>query len=447
MVLSTLRSLRRRWYITIGGLALTAGLVTTASFLVPASYVATTQVVLLPPHSQGRSDAGSDGSPAASNPYMSLAGLDGMADLVSRAMMDETSMRQLRSLGVSAEYTAEHDTLSPAPIIVLTAQETSAAQASRSLDVLTNQVPQTVTRLQADSSIPPDARVSVAVVARPSAPVRSGKSQLRAMAVGLVAGLVLTVLAASFVEALRQRRRAAGQGAAEVDAMAGGSTGGYSDGDDLAPVPERSLPVRPPAYDSWYEQPAHQAAGYEAAGREQGAYEPATDEQADYGTAADEPVDDETAAYEGVDYERAEYEGADEGTDEEASDPDAATEDGASEVDESGDGRGVLRSMAARGGTIDQLDAAGTHWEEVLSSARASLSRRLKELAEEALAPPATPRHPTSGTSRGNEPHLKAVSGANTDRRINEAYRPGAAGMQDETSGDDELGETGTAPR
>jgi capsular polysaccharide biosynthesis protein len=452
MLLSTWRSLRRRWYVTIAGLAVTAGLVTTASFLVPASYVASTQVVLLPPHSQRGSDAGSDGSAAGTNPYMSLAGLDGMADLVSRAMMDETSMRQLHSLGVSDAYTAEHDTLSPAPIIVLTAQEASAAQASGSLDILTNQVPQTVTRLQADSSIPPDARVSVAVVARPSAPVRSGKSQLRAVAVALVVGLVLTVLAAAFVEALWQRRRAAVPGAEENDGMAGASSRGHADGGDLARVPEWSLPVPPPGYDPRAEQPPHEAAAREAA-YEQAAYEPAQeqtademvpDRQVDYETATYGTAADEGAEYEGTEYEGTEYDDADQ----EATDQEAQTEETASEAGESDRGRSVLRSMNPGGGTIDELDGAGTNWEKVLSAARASLSRRLQELAEEALVPPATPRHPAAGTSPGNEPHLKAINGAaNTDRRMKGDHRPSAARGQDETSGDQELGETGTSPR
>jgi hypothetical protein len=312
--------------------------------------------------------------------------------------------------------------LSPAPIIVLTAQEASPGQASRSLDVLTNQVPQTVTRLQADSSIPADARVSVAVVARPSAPARSGKSQLRAMAVALVAGLVLTVLAASFVEALAQRRRAAVRGAGDLDEVAGVTGAGYFDGDDLAPVPERSLPAAPASSDPRYEPAAYQAAGFEAAAREpaydRGAYEPDADEQAGYDPVAGDLVDEEPA-----DEETA----IDETAGEEAPDD-------TSEAAESADGREVLRTMAAAGGTIDELGGVGTRWEDVLSSARASLSRRLQELADEALAPPGTP-------------HLKAVNGGNAGHRTNAIYRPTAAGMQDDTSDDEQLGETGTSPR
>jgi hypothetical protein len=68
-------------------------------------------------------------------------------------------------------------------------------------------VPLTLARLQEDAHVSPSAFITVDVIARPSAPVKSAKTQLRAIGLALVAGLVLTVLAIAFIDGWRIRRR------------------------------------------------------------------------------------------------------------------------------------------------------------------------------------------------------------------------------------------------
>jgi len=148
---------------------------------------------------------------------MGLAGLQSVADVVSRAMMDDDETAQaLKKAGVS-QYSVQYDSLSAAPILIVQAMESSPEKASEALAVLTKQVPLTIARLQNEASISSSAFINADVIARPSAPVRSGKTQLRAVAVSLVVGLVLTLLAVSFTDAWRIRRRLQGPPTGDTD--------------------------------------------------------------------------------------------------------------------------------------------------------------------------------------------------------------------------------------
>lgn len=200
MLLSGLQAWRRNWQVAIVGVLLTLGLVAAAVTQVPATYVATTQMVLLPPATQP-----SDDGTRPVNPYLNLAGLQGMADIIARAMMDDQTARTLERAGVT-QYTVEFDTLSAGPVLQASVEEATPAQASASLLAVTQQVPVTTANLQAATSTEPEFYVTTAVVAAPGTPERSGKTQLRAVGVGLVVGLVLTQLCVSFVDAWRKRR-------------------------------------------------------------------------------------------------------------------------------------------------------------------------------------------------------------------------------------------------
>ncbi len=206
-----LQSLRRNWHIGIFGIFVTIGLLVAAARLVPAKYVATTQMVLVPPLSQ-RSTSYS----GVVNPYMNLAGLQSMADVVSRAMMDDETAQALKKAGVS-QYKVSYDALSAGPILIAEADASSPKKASDALAVLTRQVPLAVARLQGAAAISPRSFIHVAVIAGPSTPVKSSKTQLRAIAVSLVGGLVLTLLAVSFIDAWRIRRRLQGFATGDSD--------------------------------------------------------------------------------------------------------------------------------------------------------------------------------------------------------------------------------------
>ncbi|MGO9080046.1 MAG: hypothetical protein ACLQDY_13540 [Streptosporangiaceae bacterium] len=198
------QSLRRNWLVAVTGLFVTICLTAAAFVMVPASYVATDQIALIPPIPKPTTANG-----GTINPYLGLAGLDSMAAVVALAMTDEATGQALAKAGVS-QYTVEPNPLSAGPILILQVQASTPAAASNALDALTRQAPLTVARLQREASIASSAFVTVQVISRPSLPARSGKTQLRAVILVFILGIVLTLLAVAFVDAWRIRRRQRG---------------------------------------------------------------------------------------------------------------------------------------------------------------------------------------------------------------------------------------------
>lgn len=195
------QSLRRNWHVGILGLLLTFGLVVGASVLSPASYVTTSQMVLLPPLSQPNANYN-----GVVNPYMGLAGLQSMAAVVSSAMMGDETAKQLEAAGVPS-YSVQYDTLSAGPILIVQSTASTPNQASYAITVLDKQVPLTVARLQKEASISPHYFISARVIARPGTPVKSTKTQLRVEVLALIVGLVLTLLSVSVIDGWRVRKQ------------------------------------------------------------------------------------------------------------------------------------------------------------------------------------------------------------------------------------------------
>jgi hypothetical protein len=195
------QTLRRNWLVGIIGLLVTFGLVVAAAGLVSAKYVATSQMVLLPPL------APNEGYNGVVNPYLGLEGLESMADVVSSAMMDDQTAKTLQAAGVSS-YNVQWDSLSAGPVLIVQVTAPTAEQASNAITAVDEQVPLAVSRLQGDASISPNSFITTAVIARPSTPTKSSKTQLRAALLALVVGLILTLLAVSLTDARRIRRKA-----------------------------------------------------------------------------------------------------------------------------------------------------------------------------------------------------------------------------------------------
>lgn len=207
MLKSMMRSLRRNWYVAVFGVLLTAGLVAGMISAVPASYVSQAQMLLLPPPTRlAATGAGTNDPNALVNPYTQLGGLQSMADVIARSMMDDATVRTLRAAGVGT-YTVRFDTLSAAPILLVEAEGATPKQATHAVTVLLTQVTATTARLQSQTSIAPESFIRLSVIAQPGDPQRSGKTQLRAVGAAVVVGLVLTLLMVALTDSWRVRRR------------------------------------------------------------------------------------------------------------------------------------------------------------------------------------------------------------------------------------------------
>lgn len=254
------QSLRRNWLVAILGLMCSIGLVAGAAILVPANYVATSQMVLLPPLSQPNANYN-----GVINPYMGLDGLQSMAQVVANSMMGDNTASALHASGVSS-YSVTFDTLSAGPILLVQATEPTASQASHAITALDNQVPLTVARLQKAASISPRSYINAKVIASPSTPAQSIKTQLRAEVLALIIGLVLTLLAISIIDGWRIRRSQGSPGPHSYERVSVTPSFTEATGNILPQTQDiagqsRTVTISGPSSNSDHQAPANESAG------------------------------------------------------------------------------------------------------------------------------------------------------------------------------------------
>jgi hypothetical protein len=191
----------RWWPIAIAGLIATVTLCAAITRLVGPSYSVKASLVLTPPPTA----ATTTGNP---NPDLQLSELRPFADVVSRAMMSGSTLTALAKEGLIGSYTVVRDTTTDAPILNVTTKAKTPEAALADLRLVLNMAAPQLANLQASLGVASDYRVSTTVVARGTQASVSRKSQIRALAVALVVGLVATALAVSVVDMLMQRRRA-----------------------------------------------------------------------------------------------------------------------------------------------------------------------------------------------------------------------------------------------
>src|SRR5882757_457792 len=94
------RVMRRRWYVLLPGLLLTAALGAAVLLLVPVKYQSQSTVVLL--NSQ-KATAAYDG-----NPFLSTqTSLTGMADSLARNLDSDASIKDVKAQGLTGTYQAK----------------------------------------------------------------------------------------------------------------------------------------------------------------------------------------------------------------------------------------------------------------------------------------------------------------------------------------------------
>jgi hypothetical protein len=193
----------RQWPIAIAGLIVTVVLCVATMRLVGPSYSAKASVVLTPPPTA--STATTTGNP---NPYLNMNGMQGLADIFSLAMTSSSSRTTLQKAGFVGSYTVARDTTSDGPIVTVTTKAKTPEQALADLRLVLYMSGPQLTRMQVGQVADNKDLATASVVSRDTQANPSRKSQIRALAVALVVGLLGTALAVSVVDMLTQRRRA-----------------------------------------------------------------------------------------------------------------------------------------------------------------------------------------------------------------------------------------------
>ena len=190
--------LKRRWIVVLAGVLLTMGACVAATRVVPSELSSTSTMLLLPPVNTTEPGA---------NPYLSLAGLTGPAEVVSRSVSDPATDAKLRQAGASGTWTVERDYQTSAPIILVTVTDSSIEKVRATSNIILGEVPKALDQLQASINVPSAARITSTVVNRDADVQRVLKPLLRALMLVLAAGLILTVALAALLDAVLLRRR------------------------------------------------------------------------------------------------------------------------------------------------------------------------------------------------------------------------------------------------
>jgi hypothetical protein len=193
----------RQWPIAIAGLIGTVVLCVATMRLVGPSYSAKASLVLTPPPTAPTSTT--TGNP---NPYLQLNGLQGLTDIFSLAMTSSSSRATLQKAGFVGSYTVARDTTSDGPIVTVMTKAATPEGALADLRMVLDMAGPQLTRVQAGQVPDNKDLATTTVVSRDTQASPSRKSQIRALAVALVVGLLGTALAVSVVDTLTQRRRA-----------------------------------------------------------------------------------------------------------------------------------------------------------------------------------------------------------------------------------------------
>jgi uncharacterized protein involved in exopolysaccharide biosynthesis len=201
-------SLLRRWPIVLVGLLVTSGICVGLAYVVPASYIARTSMVLLPPSTL----VGKDG-----NPYLFLGGLGQALDVLTRKLNADEISEPIKKSYRNTEFTVARDSSTTGPIIIVEASAPTAASARAAMNAVVDAAEPAMESLQSELNVPDNARITVSAFAVDQTPTPDLKTRIQVVGAVGALGLIVTLLLAAFVDgrilARRQIKGAATRGA------------------------------------------------------------------------------------------------------------------------------------------------------------------------------------------------------------------------------------------
>ncbi|MFJ9903346.1 Wzz/FepE/Etk N-terminal domain-containing protein [Streptomyces sp. NPDC101152] len=191
------RVMRRRWYVLLPGLLVTAGLTVAVAMVVPVKYQSQSTVVLL--NSQ-KATVAYNGNPFLS----SQTSLTGMADSLARNLNSDDSLRDLKARGATGTFASKLADNAQGPLLWLTVTGTDRAAVLSSDKILTSYAKERLQEFQQQQSVAPKAMIRMQTIVPPQNPVAQTKTRIEYLAMAGVLGLVLSLVAVFYVEARRR---------------------------------------------------------------------------------------------------------------------------------------------------------------------------------------------------------------------------------------------------
>lgn len=193
------RVTRRRWYVLLPGLVLTAALTAGVYLLVPVAYVSQSTVTLL---NSEKATVAFDG-----NPFLSTqASLTGMADGLARNLNSDRAAADLKSLGVTGEHEAKIADNAQGPFMWLTVTGPDPDAVLKSDELLTAYAEKRLEEFQTQQSVTPEAMIRMATIVPPQKPEAQTKARIQYLVMASALGFVLSLVATFFVEARKRPR-------------------------------------------------------------------------------------------------------------------------------------------------------------------------------------------------------------------------------------------------
>jgi hypothetical protein len=185
------------------GVLATIGVCFPLAQVFPSQYSVTATVLLLPPKAAQNAEE--------TNPLLLLGGLMAPADVLISALGDPSIETRLENDGLRGTYAVTRDYSTSAPVLLVSVEDPSLAQARATRDQLLGLVRANLAELQSSVNVAPRDQITSKVISAEGVVTVSHRSTQRALLTAVVAGLALTLGLAALVEAraqIRARRRA-----------------------------------------------------------------------------------------------------------------------------------------------------------------------------------------------------------------------------------------------
>lgn len=186
-----LSSLRRRWYIVIVLLIVTAGLCWIVRQSVASTYRSYASLVLMPPPST----VGPGG-----NPFLFLGGLTQALDVLSAEVSAADNADSILAAHPGVSYTAEPDRSSSGAIIRLSVSGGDPSQVSAALHDSITLIHTTLTSIQDKQDVAAASRIGLMTLVVDEQPTEDVKAKTLGVAALAAAGIVLSILLTGFID-------------------------------------------------------------------------------------------------------------------------------------------------------------------------------------------------------------------------------------------------------
>lgn len=254
-----LGGMRRRWWVALIGVIVTAFLGFAAVTLVPLEQTVRASVLVLPPAASVQTGG---------NPFLALGGLQPAADVLANSMNDGTIHQSLAPSTGKAKFDVSRDTSSSGPLLLVQVTDVDPSHALLLMSQVLAAMPTEFQRLQDLVAVPKGSRLTLSVVTQDVTSSASAKSQTRALLIAIAGGLALTVFGTNFLDGLLLRgeakRLARPKGPSRVASSLGGPPGTAAAESGSQPALDRAVghgePVRPGDLDVPPKPPAHERA-------------------------------------------------------------------------------------------------------------------------------------------------------------------------------------------